>query len=367
LLSHHLRTEKVAHLSHCSEEVTLLGSRLRVDGFPFISQDADATVCAESALWMLLRYYSNKYPWYSEILPFQITSLAAHHATGKRIYPSSGLYSWQCAEALRLQHFSPVVYSRKQYEQFDHLLYTYIESGVPLLLTTKRHVIVAYGHSSRYDKPRRVSWPNFTYSSHFNEAYVISDDNYSPYQMLRSGGKKRAGDSKFKWSEIEEFIVPLPERVFLPAEQARIAIEFILKNKYVGISAQSPLLAGKNLVLRLFLTTSKSLKRGLSSRGMGSVIVQQVYRRLPMPHFIWVCEIAEYSEYAKDRKVRGEVLWDATRNALEPDGWIALHYPEKLLVDVGAAFNQRQKLESFPLDSNSSYSLFVSNLHSLPS
>lgn len=364
LLSHRLRSEKTAHLTHCSEDVNLLGTRIRVGGFPFISQDADATVCAESALWMLLRYYSTKYPWYSEILPFQITNLAAHHAVGKRVYPSGGLSTWQLAEALRLQRFSPVVYSRNQYSDFDHLLYTYIESGIPLLITVPQHVIVGYGHASDYTKAKPAG-PGFTYTSHFNEAFVVSDDNCFPYQMLHRNGAKGTNDSRFSWSQIEEFIVPLPERVFLPAEQAKIAIEIILKDPTVGIAAQAPSLAGKDLVLRLFLTTSKSFKRNLTPRGMGADTVQELYRRLPLPHFIWVCEIAEYSEYATKREVVGEVIWDATRNAHEPDGWVALHYPEKLFVDVGAALNRRQDLKIFPLTPKSSYSLFVSNLHSL--
>lgn len=60
-------------------------------------------------------------------------------------------------------------------------------------------------------------------------------------------------------------------------------------------------------------------------RGMGHAIVEQVYRHLPMPHFVWVCEIARESEYRTGHKICGEIIWDATRNAYEPDGWIALH------------------------------------------
>ncbi len=54
LLSHRTRKDAGAHVSHCTERVHVLGRRLEVMGFPFISQDADATVCAQSALWMLL-------------------------------------------------------------------------------------------------------------------------------------------------------------------------------------------------------------------------------------------------------------------------------------------------------------------------
>jgi hypothetical protein len=66
-----------------------------------------------------------------------------------------------------------------------------------------------------------------------------------------------------------------------------------------------------------------------------------LYRELPLPHFIWVCEIAITEEYTAKQEIRGEILWDATRNAYEPDGLIALHYPELLILDVGSEICQK--------------------------
>lgn len=366
LLSHSVRLEKKAHLSYCEEKVLLMGSRLIVKGFPFISQDSDATVCAQSALWMVLRYYSNRYSWYPEILPFQITNLASHHGTGYRVYPSAGLYSWQLAEALRMQRFSPVVYSRKHYaKEFDHLLYTYVESCLPLLITLREHVIVGYGHDSDYGR----AWPHptsgFAYSSYFNRAFVVSDDGRFPYQMLREGGAVDAQDSKFEWKDIEEFIVPLPEKVFLTADQVQKLVETLLREPKTSIATHSPVLKGKKLMLRLFLTTSHSFKRHLHERGMGSPTVETVYRNLPMPHFIWVCELADFDEYRSEQKVLGEVIWDATRNARESDGWIAAHYPETLLFDAGSPLGLSPSIQQAALAPVVSYSLFSSNLHTL--
>ena len=364
-----LRLHPKAHISVCDEDVILLGTRFTVSGFPFISQDADATVCAESALWMLLRYYSNRYQWYPEILPFQITSLAGNHAAGTRVYPSSGLYSWQLAAALRAQRFAPVIYSRKQYpEKFDHLLYTYIESGLPLLVTVPEHVVVAFGHFSDYSADQPASG-GFHYTSHFNRAFIVNDDNCHPYQTLYQTGMGRTHDSELDWEKIQEFIVPLPEKVFLPAEQAQTAIETALYHKDTGIETMSPklsaLLKENKLLFRFFLTSARSLKRHLRKRGMGNPIVESLYRHLPMPHFIWTLEFAEFDEYADHHKVLGEVIWDATRNGQEPDGWIALHYPEKLIVNEGAAFNGPQVLKIIDLVANNSYSLLESNLHTL--
>lgn len=372
LLDHRLRLNGSAHLSVCKEHVHLFGSRFEVSGFPFISQDTDATVCAESALWMILRYYSNRYPAYSEILPFEITELASKHAVGRRVFPSSGLYSWQLAETLRLRGFSPVVYSRLQFSPelgdrtFDHLLYTYIESGIPLLVTVPEHVVVGFGHASDYSAPGppAQSKPEFLYTSHFNRSFIINDDNHYPYQELRQTKASGAAGSRFSWEDIKEFIVPLPEKVFLTAELVQPAIEHVLRDEDFGIPS-SPSLKDKSLVFRLFLTSARTFKRSLKNRKMGHRTVQDIYRHLPMPHFIWICEIAEYDDYCEKRLIKGEIIWDATRNATEPGGWIALHLPEYLSVDIGSALNRSQRMERFALTKSNSYSLFDSNLHTL--
>jgi hypothetical protein len=93
---------------------------------------------------------------------------------------------------------------------------------------------------------------------------------------------------------------------------------------------------------------------------MGHVTAQGAYRNLPLPHFIWVCEISHASLYPD--KVLGEIIWDATRNAYEPGGWIALHYPEVLIADLGSALNGPQGLQKFDLDKSTPYPVYRSNL-----
>lgn len=363
MLSVELPANRNAHMSTCEEKVTLIGCKLTVIGFPYISQDSDATVCAESALWMLFRYYSNRYKSYPEILPFQITTLAERQSPGARIYPSKGLYTWQLAEAMRVQGFSPVTYHREFFpDNFDHLLYTYIESGLPLLIVLKEHVVVGYGHKSDYTRPfAPLKNKLFSYSSFFNYKYVTNDDNIHPYHTLL-----RSDLTIIEKEKIEGFIAPLPERVFLTAEEVQSAIEHILYGSILSIDKYSPSLKNEEIVLRLFLTTCRSFKLTLHERTMGHPIAERYYRLLPMPHFIWICEIGIYSEYTRKHKVRGEVIWDATQNAHDSHGLIAVHYPEELIADSGSAFNGVQNLTYNTLGNSSSpYPLYTSNLSTL--
>ena len=46
------------------------GTDFDVLGYPWTSQDGDATLCAHSALWGVCRYLSERYPYYKELYPF---------------------------------------------------------------------------------------------------------------------------------------------------------------------------------------------------------------------------------------------------------------------------------------------------------
>jgi hypothetical protein len=352
-----------AFASLCAERVSILGTELEVSGFPFISQDSDVTMCAESAVWMIIRYFSNRYHLYPETYPFEVVTLTKDYSLG-RIIPSSGLYVWQMAEALRRIGRPPLIYTRSSFKSdFEHLLYTYIESGIPVLAGLKDHVVVAFGHSSNFSaKPKGRK---MIFTSAFNNAFVINDDNSVPYQLLHKTGLVSgagAQASRYKFKDIVDFIAPLPEKVFLPAESFQTVVLAILeKSSDFGFKVLSPSLQKSRLVLQLFLTTGKSFKKHLAGRGMGNSLVEDAYRNLPLPHFVWVCEISSTDAFAR-HEIFGEILWDATRNAREPNGWIALHYPEVLIVDMGAALNGQQNLFKFNLKASSSYPLYKNNL-----
>jgi hypothetical protein len=172
--------------------------------------------------------------------------------------------------------------------------------------------------------------------------------------------------SQYKFDDIVDFIVPLPEKVFLPAEGFKTAVTAILeKDPVFGYKTLSPKLKNSRLVLRLFLTTGKSFKKRLAQRKMGNATVEDAYRDLPLPHFMWVCEISDVDAFISRREVYGEILWDATRNVREPNGWIALHYPEKLVLDYGSAFNQQNQLLSFDLQNSTAYPIYTNNLENI--
>ncbi len=349
-------------LRTCREKITLQGTALEIKAFPFISQDTDATVCAQSALWMLLRYFSTQYAHYHEIRPFEITQLTKDYSIG-RIYPAtSGLTDWQMGEACRQAGFSPLIYTREGYKQdFEHLLYTYIESGIPVLTATKDHVFVALGHFSDYTKPLPSS--HLVSSSFFNSGFVINDDNWMPYQLLSVATPPSQASQAFSRHHIgslESFIAPLPEKVFLAAEHHKKLVGRLLADTTFGLAKNSTTLSSAPLITRSFLTSGRSFKRSIQLRGMGHPQVAEIYRALPMPKFIWVTELSTPDQFP--HKAWGEIIWDATRNAHEVDGWIAVHYPEFFAMDSGSALNGLPNVQKFVLANPNPYDLYRSNL-----
>lgn len=347
-----------AHIRTCVEVVHLLGLSLKIVGFPFISQDGDVTSCAQSALWTVFRYFSNRYSRYGEIHPYQIGALTSDYSTGSRLFPSDGLHMWQMGEAFRRSRFEPLIYTRHEHkEKFEHLLYTYIESGIPCLVGVPGHVVAAYGHFSDIEASLIPNDKQWHYSSQFNRGLVISDDNTYPYQPLHKQGPAKPTDSRYKFDEIDSFIAPLPDKVYLSPEGFKEAAERTLR-KFIS---SSPELAGETLLLRIFLTTCTSYKGRIVERKMGHPNVAQIYRYLPMPHFIWVCEIS-MPELFEKRKILGEIVWDATRNGYETSGLVACHLPDTVIFDGGSALNGPEHLIKSNLQNSSPYTLYVSNL-----
>jgi len=239
-----------------------------------------------------------------------------------------------------------------------------IESGIPLVVGLPKHVVAAFGHTFDVNGLDDLSVKNgIASTAGFCSGLIVNDDNFQPYQHL---GLEKTPESKYSFKDIDSFIVPLPEKVFLGAEDFEEVALKVLAREDIGYDALSEQLREEALICRMFLTTVKSFKKKLAERGMGHESVESVYRDIPLPHFIWICEISTREEY-KRGNVLGEIIWDATRNSHEPDGWIAIHYPEKLMFDAGSALNQPQEIQTLNLTGAESYPLYRSNLEEIRS
>ncbi len=103
-----------------------------------------------------------------------------------------------------------------------------------------------------------------SFSSQFNHALVVNDDNRIPYNTLREKKQNTLDESKYEFKDIVSFVAPLAEKIFLPAESFQKVVTTILNRGDVGYKALSATLSVEPLVLRLFLTTARSFKKRLT-------------------------------------------------------------------------------------------------------
>jgi hypothetical protein len=351
--------------------VHILGSELKVSGFPYMSQDTDVTICAHAASWMVFRYFSEKYPTYAEAHPFQITQMTADRSHG-RLIPSKGLTIYQLSEMFSHFGFYPEIYFRENMPDkgmFDRVLYYYIESGIPIVagLLNKGHAISLLGHVSDYC----LSLPavGIGHSADYVTGWIANDDNHMPYQVVPRVAPVPGASghlSLYLMHDIDSFVVPLYEKIYLSAEHIEKLALTVLNHAQYGLQPLSPSLPVADLVVRIFLTSSKSYKcfrRGYPVSNQ----LDQLYLQLPMPKFIWVCELSTRALYPKG-KVLGEILWDATANHHDPYAFLVIHYPEAIIVNNRDALTDDpgRFLLNDPLPVADAYDIYRNNLQECP-
>jgi hypothetical protein len=251
-----------------NSHIHLGGIKLSISGYPYMSQDRDITVCAHIALWGMCRYLSQKYQIYREFLPFDIIRLTS--TSEGRTFPYRGMtYSDYCKILSDFGCYPSIIRLKKTKdtvgfpEEFKNL-YSYVESGFPVLGSFSGHVATLIGHTIDYTKLCNIDKnkaEDFIDSSFFLKQFIVIDDNFFPYQLLgyksdpKNYGKEFPG--QYSIESLVTGICPLPEKVFLPAERARkIGLDYLN-----GLKDQLTLVEQGPWVIRLFLTTNSSFKR----------------------------------------------------------------------------------------------------------
>jgi hypothetical protein len=318
--------------------VSLLGNEFTVHGFPHIVQDEESHTCAESALWSYIEYFGSKYPQYKPLLPSQIIKNLLDNAE-HRLLPSEGLTAKELAKCLQNNGFQCQSYrldfkpdTKVSENSMIRMLQIYIESGIPLLLVLNGgghgHAVLAIGHEendSLYDVrnhsfPKDASWTDV---SGFNKRLVLIDDNMPPYQITDiSRPAEHYSDPELSNMVIESFIVPFPIHMFLVAKKAYALTEKIFNTEKVGLQTN-----GGKWITRLFLTGSHSFKNFLlKDDDKLEPELKRRLLRLPMPRFIWACEVYKAHEFTKDGHCSGLLIIDATgdRKSLASVLWYAV-------------------------------------------
>lgn len=313
-------------------ETTANGIKFKVDAFPHSSQDTETISCAETTLWAIMEYFGNKYSDYLPVLPSRIIQVLKE-VTSERQLPTNGLTIQQISFALRQFGFGSIIYSQDSYGiDFKKLLRTYLESGIPLICGIDNthikggdigHAVICVGRDQISDSDiDALPISDITNASlkdtiaangyivydwgEVNKPMIFVDDNYPVYQRAFLDHPTIHYSTR-GWQDctIKHFIVPLYSKIYLEAYQAK---NFVFKFLMQG---PVPLITGTEVLIRFFLSSSRSFKDSLSLKQSFQTDIRDIILELPMPKFIWVAELSNKT-LMKERKANGLIILDAT-------------------------------------------------------
>lgn len=310
-----------------SHKTHVLGHKLSVSGFPFMQQHGDIAVCSHTACWAILRHYSERYSVYAEVLLHDIAKLGREFNPGG-LLPSLGI-SFVDAERIFAQLgtfplFVPRPSDKEHWHEFYTDMLAYLDSGFPLfgVQSDNNHAMAIVGYRSGSDlqiQPAQDARPTlWNFTSHL----LAIDDNQYPYMPVPREAKEGDGNP-YDFSAIDGFLVPLPEKMFLPASAA-----VALANSLTDPPPDNfdDLATIPVLVIRHFLTTTPAWHRHIrKSAGSLPHEFTDAALELSMPQFIWVVEYASPEQWAKG-EVQARLVLDATAGTYEP-------FPAFLLYD----------------------------------
>jgi len=303
------------------DRVNLFGQKLTVSGAPFISQDAQLSRCAHTTTWVTAYYHHRRFHG-PRVLPGEIAASTGGDLQHGRQLPSPGLTIGQIADAARAIGLPPLVYPLRHLagtETAPRVICRYLNSGLPVTVSTRSHafVLVGYGRSRDPDGRPLI---------HF----IRQDDEAGPYQRVDEWRLDEYGE----W---EYAIVPLPAKVYLAGEDAEaIGAARITQFLERGLAPEAADLAERRATLafgdpnrpsfRSTVVPSNVFKASLEARGYPPDITA-VYQRMPMSRYVWVVELTE--RHLRDhpggekRCVVAEAVIDTTDHMRDPHvlGW----------------------------------------------
>lgn len=322
------------------------GVKLNNYSFPHASQDAETITCAETSVWSIMEYFGTKYPEYKTILPSVMNEHLAS-ISYERLIPSRGLSIATISYLLKQFGFGSRLYSREAYndaDEFKKILDHYIESGIPVIVNIKNHdvnhAVIFIGHQKIKTEEIENAQPSLELqtannkleiieTSIFIKEYVIIDDNHSPYKLgsFKTPAEYYNPDNSFYTSEITNFVVPLYKKIYLESWQAYKLIKTILKQEIIGYTPST----GDFVILRFFLTSSRSFKNKIACNNM-DILIKELIINTSMPKFVWIAELSNKQLY-KEGKANGLIIIDATSNDMirVTESLVFIIYPDKYI------------------------------------
>ena len=322
VLSPDIRSGAPRYIIFAEHKVHLLGYELAIQGFPSMDQHVDIAVCAHVACWAILRHYSQRYNMYKEFLTHDIT-LMAHQFDPGGLIPSRGLEVSHAERVFQVAGTYPVpVPLRANDPSFYRQLGAYLESGLPLFaaMSKHRHAVAVVGYEWR--APASTQLKGVRYAWDQVQALAFVDHNDLPYLRVPVNG-----GNHYSATDIDAFIVALPEKVHYPADAVDSLAQTLFK--LAPVVALPP---EDETIIRYFMSTGADLRCFVREREseFDPKLVATIMS-LPFAQYIWVVEFATETQWAV-QQVAARAVIDATASFLEVMPLWLMHNRKQALV-----------------------------------
>ena len=265
------------------------GHRLSVEAFPFISQDRRYGRCAHAVIWMISQYHYLRFGGARYFMSDIVTGASLHEF--ERVIPSTGLTTEQIGAAFRhiglaALHYDLTTDKKLTAERVRLIVTSYLNSHMPLALGTPGHLTALIGAGD----------------NHAGFYAVRSDDEVGPYCRIQPS----------QWTDL---FVPLPDRIYLRAEEAyevgRVQLNKLLAHDAAARTAAE--IGGRDWTVRCFAVEAREHKARILAREELPASVRAAHVRVGTPRWLWILEVVDRdAEGRGEPGVIGELAIDAT-------------------------------------------------------
>lgn len=349
-----VKAEYVAHI---------LGASLPVRAMPMTQQDQRIGACAQAAIWSASRHFHarHKGPWISTVgitdaaLLQEFASVSLTIPNGSEFLSLNGMVS-----ALRAVGRKPLVYAGAhnapdwQGVRPADAINRYVDSGIPVIVGlnlggTIGHAVVASGQVFAHQPPQAVDLPAKPTRASFCAAYHVNDDQLGPNLRMSIHANAPIGETTYSVEgNVNFLLIPLPDKVFLPAEKAEV-FAWDLLDKYVAAWPQLTQQYAANLsgslalgnefvtasgnnevIARTYLTYGWKYKHRLLRNNL-TPATQALARSTELPRYVWVTEFGTLASWSPpdkfQRRIFAHCVVDATAKNMGEDSRLFFHAP----------------------------------------
>lgn len=352
-------------------ETHLLGATLRVTGVPLVQQDSRIGACAQASIWIAGRHFHTKHRggWYSSPDITEEASKPTDNILSRSLPAGSGFLSIDnMVRALRAMGREPFAYIAEEIDtksfparvrwpksiRPSDVIHRYVDSGIPVILGlvpwerehAVGHAIVAVGHTI---KELSTTLPDLPTRASFCEAFLVNDDQRgAALRMPLLNGSQVAETPYSVDQHVWYLLIPLPKKVFLPAESAERVAWDLLRRFPTNVDAVKDLpqfkvglacaahqnnfitaIRANEIVSRTYLTFGWKYRRR-TLRNICSNVVKNVVMGHELPRYVWVTEFGTLKKLnhlePRDRRIAAHVVTDATSSDFWNGNLIA-HFP----------------------------------------